>query len=285
MFTGGKKNMKKILGLISAALLMVTMSGCGAATTGDSTASADNSASSDAVWSKDSGKIVIGLDDEFPPMGFRDENNNIVGFDIDLARACAEKMGVEAEFQVIDWDSKEMDLSTGKIDLIWNGFSITEDRLNTMEFTKPYLNNKQIILVKNGSDIKTKADLEGKNVGVQTGSSALDAIAEDEISNKFASMPTYDTNVLAFNDLEIGRVDAVVADEIVARYYLATNDNDFTILDDDFGEEQYGIAAAKGNTELISELQNALDECNEDGTAEEIPTQWFGENIVVSNAE
>jgi polar amino acid transport system substrate-binding protein len=285
MFTGGKKNMKKILGLISAALLMVTMSGCGAATTGDSTASADNSASSDAVWSKDSGKIVIGLDDEFPPMGFRDENNNIVGFDIDLARACAEKMGVEAEFQVIDWDSKEMDLSTGKIDLIWNGFSITEDRLNTMEFTKPYLNNKQIILVKNGSDIKTKADLEGKNVGVQTGSSALDAIAEDEISNKFASMPTYDTNVLAFNDLEIGRVDAVVADEIVARYYLATNDNDFTILDDDFGEEQYGIAAAKGNTELISELQNALDECNEDGTAEEISTQWFGENIVVSNAE
>ncbi len=279
--------MKKILGLISAALLMVTMSGCGAATTGDSSASADNnsSASSDALWSKDSGKIVIGLDDEFPPMGFRDENNNIVGFDIDLAKACAEKMGVEAEFQVIDWDSKEMDLSTGKIDLIWNGFTITDDRLNTMEFTKPYLNNKQIILVKNGSDIKTKADLEGKNVGVQTGSSALDAIAEDEISNKFASMPTYDTNVLAFNDLEIGRVDAVVADEIVARYYLSTNDNDFTILDEDFGEEQYGIAAAKGNTELITELQNALDECNEDGTAEEISTQWFGENIIVSNAE
>jgi polar amino acid transport system substrate-binding protein len=281
--------MKKILSLVTATMLMFAMSGCGSASV--NTETADNSAEdttavqSSATWSKDSGKIVIGLDDEFPPMGFRDENNNIVGFDIDLANACAEKMGVDAEFQVIDWDSKEMDLSTGKIDLIWNGFSITDDRLESMEFTKPYLNNKQIILVKNDSDIKTKADLAGKTVGAQTGSSALDAINADEISKEFASMPTYDTNVLAFSDLEIGRVDAVVADEIVARYYLATNDNDFTILDDDFGEEQYGIAAAKGNTELIDEVQKALDECNEDGTAEDISTKWFGENIVVSNAE
>lgn len=284
--------MKKIPGLLMAACLMFSLGGCGGQTPAESNDALQDEAGTsvqttetNAVWSKDSGKIVIGLDDEFPPMGFRDENNEIVGFDIDLANKCAEKMGVAAEFKTIDWDSKEMDLSTGKIDLIWNGFTITDERLAAMEFTKPYLDNRQIIIVKGGSDIKAKSDLEGKTVGAQAGSSALDAIDADEISQKFADLPTYETNVLAFNDLEIGRIDAVVADEIVARYYLAENDKDFVILDDDFGSEQYGIAAAKGNTELISELQAALDECSEDGSAAEISNKWFGEDIVLNNAQ
>ena len=98
-------------------------------------------------------------------MGFRDDKNELVGFDIDLAKAAAEKMGCKIEFQPIDWDSKEMELNTGKISLIWNGFTITDDRLASMEFTKPYLNNRQIIVVKDGSDIKSKNDLVGKNVG------------------------------------------------------------------------------------------------------------------------
>lgn len=153
-----------------------------------------------------------------------------------------------------------------------------------MEFTKPYLNNRQIIVVKDGSDIKSKNDLVGKNVGVQKGSSAVDAINADEIHNQFASNPTYETNVLAFTDLEIGRVDAVVVDEIVARYYLAQNpDKKFKVLDDSFGTEQYGIAAKKGNTELINKLQTALNELSADGTAAEISNKWFGEDIVVNN--
>lgn len=263
--------MKKLLSIILSATMLLGVVGCGSASN-----NADTSASTD--------KIIVGLDDQFPPMGFRDEKNELVGFDIDLAKAAAEKMGCKIEFQPIDWDSKEMELNTGKISLIWNGFTITDDRLASMEFTKPYLNNRQIIVVKDGSDIKSKNDLVGKNVGVQKGSSAVDAINADEIHNQFASNPTYETNVLAFTDLEIGRVDAVVVDEIVARYYLAQNpDKKFKVLDDSFGTEQYGIAAKKGNTELINKLQTALNELSADGTAAEISNKWFGEDIVVNN--
>ena len=232
----------------------------------------------------DSGKFILGLDATFKPMGYTDENDEIVGFDIDLAKAAGEKMGVDVEFQPIDWDSKVLELNSGKIDLIWNGFSITDERKETMDFTQPYLDNKMIIIVNEGSDIKTKADLAGKNVGIQAGSSAVDAVEKDDIHNEFASMPTYDTNVLALSDLEVGRVDAVVADQVVARYYLAQNqDKKFVILDDDFGSEVYGIAAKKGNTELVDKLQTALDELSEDGTSAVISKKWFGEDIVVHN--
>lgn len=262
--------MKKFLSILLASAMLIGVVGCG----NSQDATADSNDSSE--------KIIVGLDDQFPPMGFRDENNEIVGFDIDLAKAAAEKMGVEVEFQPIDWDSKELEIETGKIDLIWNGFSINDERLETFEFTKPYLNNRQIIIVPDGSTIAAKADLAGKNVGIQKGSSAVDAVMADPINTEFASMPEYETNVLAFEDLKIGRVDAVVADEIVAKYYIAENPNaKLVALDDSFGSEQYGIAAKKGNTELISKLQTALDECNADGTAAKISTDWFGEDIVV----
>jgi polar amino acid transport system substrate-binding protein len=274
--------MKKVLTIVSAAMLALVMGGCGANTATNTTADATNES---AETSASGDTIVIGLDDEFPPMGFRDDKNELVGFDIDLAKACAEKMGVNADFQVIDWDSKEMDLETGKIDLIWNGFTITDDRLESMEFTKPYLDNNQVIVVKKDGDITKKSDLSGKVVGVQTGSSALDAIAKDPVSNEFSEMPTYDTNVLALNDLKIGRVDAVVMDEVVARYNIENGFEDYVVLDDNFGSEEYGVAAKKGNTELIEKVQDAIDRCVEDGTAEKISTEWFGENIVVNNAE
>ena len=235
--------MKKLLSIILSATMLLGVVVCGSASN-----NADTSASTD--------KIIVGLDDQFPPMGFRDDKNELVGFE----------------------------LNTGKISLIWNGFTITDDRLASMEFTKPYLNNRQIIVVKDGSDIKSKADLVGKNVGVQKGSSAVDAINADEIHNQFASNPTYETNVLAFTDLETGRIDAVVADEIVAKYYTAQNpDKNLKVLDDDFGTENYGIAAKKGNTELIDKLQTALNELSADGTAAEISNKWFGEDIVVNN--
>lgn len=275
--------MKKFLSVLLAMSLGFAVVGCGTASNNDNSSSeATSEASADSTTTGD--KIIVGLDDQFPPMGFRDENNEIVGFDIDLAKAAGEKMGVDVEFQPIDWDSKELELNSGKIDLIWNGFSITDERKETMEFTQPYLDNKMIIIVNEGSDIKTKADLAGKNVGIQAGSSAVDAVEKDDIHNEFASMPTYDTNVLALSDLEVGRVDAVVADQVVARYYLAQNqDKKFVILDDDFGSEVYGIAAKRGNTELVDKLQTALDELSEDGTSAEISKKWFGEDIVVHN--
>lgn len=276
--------MKKFISVLLAMSLGFTMVGCGGgAAEGDSSEPATD-ANVDAADIAGSDKIVIGLDDSFPPMGYRDENNELVGFDIDLAKAAAEKMGVEVEFQPIDWDSKELELNSDKIQLIWNGFSITDERLAAMEFTKPYLNNRMLIVVPEGSDIKAKTDLAGKNVGVQDGSSAVDAIESDEIHTQFASMPTYDTNLLALADLEIGRVDAVVIDEVVVKDYISKNtDKKFVLLDDDFGSEEYGIAAKKGNTDLIDKLQTALDELSADGTAAEISEKWFGEDIVVKN--
>ena len=265
--------MKKLLSILMASALLLTGCGGNAATgNGSANQSETNTASTD--------KIVVGLDDEFPPMGFRDEKNEIVGFDIDLAKAAAEKMGCEVEFQPIDWDSKELELESGNIDFIWNGLTITDERAAAMEFTKPYLKNKQIILVKNGSDITKKEDLEGKTIGVQAGSSAKDAVEADEIFSKLGEVSEYDTNILAFQDLNIGRVDAVVADEIVARYQLRQSMDGIKIIENgDFGDEVYGVAAKKGNTELVAKLQSALDELSKDGTAAEISTKWFGEDI------
>lgn len=280
--------MKKILSLMLATALLTGIVGCGggaAATGGDASEgttaeAAGNETAGTTGETFDGDKIVIGLDDSFPPMGFRDEQNELVGFDIDLAKAAGEKMGVEVEFQPIDWDTKELELDSGSIDLIWNGFTMTDERIESMEFTNPYLKNTQIILVQQDSPIQSKADLAGKTVGLQDGSSALDAVEADEMAASLGELVKYDTNVLAFQDLAIGRVDAVVADEIVVKYYLANNENNFRIIEDgNFGDELYGIAAKKGNTALISSLQEALDELSAEGKAAEISEKWFGEDI------
>ena len=122
---------------------------------------------------KAAGKYIDGLDDSYPPMGYRDEKNEIVGFDIDLAREVASRLGVEVEFQPIDWDSKELELNSGKIDCIWNGMTITDERMENMFFAKPYIANQQIIIVPAASGITSVAQLEGKVIGLQKGSSSL----------------------------------------------------------------------------------------------------------------
>lgn len=169
---------------------------------------------------KDKGYFILGLDDTFPPMGFLDEDNEIKGYDIDLAKEVAKRMGVELKIQPIDWDSKEMELNTGKIDCIWNGMTITEKRLEEMYFTKPYIKNTQIIIVAEDSGISKKADLKDKVVGLQKGSSALDAVSADPIKDELASISEYAQNVDVFNDLKAGRIDAMVVDEVVGRYII-----------------------------------------------------------------
>jgi ABC-type amino acid transport substrate-binding protein len=175
-------------------------------------------ASLDNILSK--GKFIVGLDVGFKPMGFYDDAGNIVGFDIDLAKEIGVRLGVEVVFQPIDWASKEMELNGGKIDAIWNGMSVLPARVEEMNVSKPYLANRMIIIVKDGSGLKAKADLEGKNVGVQKGSSALDAINADEIHSKFAIV-NYEDNPSAFLDLQSGRIDALVVDEVVGRNLIA----------------------------------------------------------------
>nr|MDD6334969.1 transporter substrate-binding domain-containing protein [bacterium] len=170
---------------------------------------------------KNKGKLVMGLDDKFPPMGFRDEENNIVGFDIDLATEVCKRMGVELVLQTIDWKSKEMELNAGKIDCAWNGLTITDQRVAAMYIPKPYIANKQVIVVADNSGITTIDDLKGKVVGLQSGSSALDALEAHPIRGEVKEVVEYDENVTAYSDLKIGRIDAFVVDVIVADYLLS----------------------------------------------------------------
>lgn len=226
-------------------------------------------------------ELVIGIDDKFAPMGFRDEKNEIVGFDIDYAAAAAEKMGRKVTFQPIDWKAKESELNSGRIDLIWNGYTITDERKEKVLFTKPYLANAQVVVVPSDSPINALTDLEGKEVGLQSLSSAADALNANPVKDKIKNISEYPDNVLALTDLKTGRLDAVVIDEIVIKYYMSKEQNAYKILDESLAPEEYGIGVKKGNDKLLEELQKALDEMNEDGTAAKISEKWFGENKVL----
>ncbi|MGM9928513.1 MAG: amino acid ABC transporter substrate-binding protein [Bacillus sp. (in: firmicutes)] len=227
-------------------------------------------------------KLVIGIDDTFAPMGFRDENNEIVGFDIDMATAAAEKMGKELEFQPIDWSTKESELNSGRIDLIWNGYTITDERKEKVLFTEPYLENHQVIVTLKDSKISSIDDLAGKTVGLQALSSAGDALNAHPIQADIKTLTEYKTNVLALNDLKIGRLDAVVIDEVVIDYYMSKETDTYKILDESLAPEQYGVGVKKENEELLNALQKALDEMKEDGTSAEISEKWFGADKVLN---
>lgn len=229
----------------------------------------------------DGEKLVIGIDDKFAPMGFRDDKNEIVGFDIDYAKAAAEKMGVTVEFQPIDWKTKESELNSGRIDLIWNGYTITDERKEKVLFTKPYLKNAQVVVTLADSNLTKLDDLSGKIVGLQSLSSASDALNANPIQSKIKTVTEFADNVLALSDLKIGRVDAVVIDEVVIKYYMSKEEGTFKLLEESLAPEEYGVGVKKGNEALLEKLQKALDEMNQDGTATEISNKWFGEDKVL----
>ena len=225
--------------------------------------------------------IVVGLDDHFPPMGFRDEKNEIVGFDIDLAKEAAKRLGVQVTFKPIDWSAKEAELKGKRIDVLWNGLTITEERKANILFTKPYLENRQIIVVTEKSPIKTKAELKGKVLGVQDGSSAVDAVQKDATTAKaIKELKKFSDNVTVLMDLSAGRLDAIVVDEVVGRYYTAKKPGEYRVLEDNFGTEDYGIGMRKDDAELMGKIQKAMDDMKADGTAATISTKWFGKDIV-----
>ena len=227
--------------------------------------------------------LIIGVDDTFAPMGFLDENNELVGFDIDLARAAGERLGVEVEFQVINWDMKEQELNQGNVDLIWNGYTITDERREQVNFTDPYLDNEQVVLTMADSGITSLEDLSGKVVAAQINSSAVEALdAHPEISDTFADRPVFDTNDMAIMDMEAGRSDAVVADKVLLDYVIARKDDpsQYMILGEGFGSEEYAVGVRKDDTVLLAALNQVLDEMKADGTAAEISEKWFGADIV-----
>lgn len=237
--------------------------------------------SSNNSASKDDKTLVIGVDDSFAPMGFRDKDNNIVGFDIDYAKAAAKEMGYKVKIQPIEWKTKESELSSGRIDLIWNGYTITDERKKKVNFTKPYLKNAQVVATLADSKVSKLNDLNGKVVGIQSQSSAADALNANAIKSKLKNISEYSDNVMALNDLKNGRTDAVVIDEVVIDYYMSKEKGTFKILDESLAPEEYGVGVKKGNDELLNKLQKALDKMNEDGKAAEISKKWFGENKVL----
>ena len=226
-------------------------------------------------------ELVIGIDDKFAPLGFRDDKNEIVGFDIDMAKAAAKEMGVEVTFQPIDWSTKESELASGRIDLIWNGYTITKERQEKVLFTKPYLKNAQVIVTLKDSNLTTFNDLTDKKMGVQAQSSALEAFNASDISKKVKNVSEFKDNVLALNDLKAKRVDAVVIDEVVMDYYMTQQKDTFKVMDETLAPEEYGVGIKKGNEALQTKLQKALDAMMKDGTSAEISKKWFGENKVI----
>nr|WP_281413981.1 amino acid ABC transporter substrate-binding protein [Clostridium polyendosporum] len=228
-------------------------------------------------------KLVLGFDDTFVPMGFKDDKGEIVGFDIDLAKEVSKRIDKEITFQSIDWSMKESELNSGKIDLIWNGYTITKEREEKVNFTRPYLDNRQVIITLADSKINSKADLKGMKIGAQNQSSAVDAInKEAELLKSFkdGKVYTFETNNEALMDLEAKRIDAVVADEILARYYISKKGADkYKILKDDFGSEAYGVGVRKSDKDLLEKINKAFDDMKKDGTAKEISENWFGQDI------
>lgn len=256
--------------LVTALLIVATLlSGC-----------SNNKTDVSVMPKEEKTTFIMGLDDTFAPMGFRDEKGQLVGFDIDLANKVSEKLGVNIEFQPIDWSMKEIELNSGNIDFIWNGYTVTAERKEKVAFSKSYLKNSQIIVVMDDSEVVSKDDLEGKNIAVQSESSALDAInKEPNFVASVNELIEFSTNNEAFMDLEAGRSEALVVDEVLARYYMKQKGQDsYKVLNENFGDEEYAIGLRKDDTELLKKINAVLDEMKSDGTYDEIYSKWFSEN-------
>ena len=277
--------MKKFIAIFMGTMLLGTfLTACsgGSASGSTDSASASGTYSTTLADVQEKGELIIGLDDTFAPMGFRDEAGNLVGFDIDLANAVCEQLGVTATFKPIDWDSKELALSSGTIDCVWNGMSITPERQEQMSLSQAYLNNKIVIMTKEGVTVNSKEDLADYQIGIQAGSAALEAVKADDIYNSIqgnlTEYPTYDEVIL---DMQAGRLDCMIIDEVYGGYKNAKMDQAFSVSDVDFGDDLYAIGFRKSDTELTQAVNDALNALIEDGTAAQISNEWFGADIVV----
>lgn len=280
-----KSVLVKVMLLLMVSVLLLCA--CGNNDARDATSNSDaskiageNSQTSEKANDSDTkSALIMGLDDTFAPMGFRDEKGELVGFDIDLANEVSKRIKREIRFQPIDWSMKENELEAGNIDLIWNGYTITPAREEKVAFSTPYLENQQIIVTMN-ENIKSKADLKDKVVSVQAESSALEAVnKEQDVVTTFKELVEFPTNIEAFNDLEAGRTDALVVDEVNARYYMKNqSEKEYYVLDDHFGTEEYAIGMRKDDTQLIESINNALADMENDGTYDLIYSTWFSNN-------
>ena len=272
--------LRRIAAMLLAGVMAVSLVGCGGSSSGKS----DDKGSVATGSAVDSGsgertKLTVGFDAEFPPYGFKD-GDTYSGFDLDLAQAVCDYYGWELVKQPIDWDSKDMELSSGTIDCIWNGFTIN-GREDDYTWSEPYIDNSQVVVVKKDAGIASMDDLSGKIMDVQADSSALAALEGEDatdvgkkVSGSLGQLIQVSNYNTAFMDLESGAVDAIAMDVGVANYEIANRDDGYVILDEEISSEQYGIGFNKGNTELRDQVQEALDALVADGSIEKIITKW-----------
>jgi len=268
--------LKRIIVVFTCILIAALFFACGKQD------SADGSQDSSLTTIMNAKKLVMGLDDSFPPMGFRSESNEIVGYDVDLAKEVARRMGVELVLQPIDWAAKEQELNTKQIDCIWNGFTITEERKNNVLFTPPYLRNAQVIVVKQNSPVQTLADLSGKTVGTQAGSASIEAIdAAQEFKESLREIITYKDFLTALMDLNVDGIDAVVIDLVVANDNINRSGQAFRIIGESLGDEEFGVGFRKNDKALADKVWSILLDMAGDGTVARIATQWLGADISI----
>lgn len=267
---------KKLLMLVSAVFALCLVFGLAACSGGDS----DKSESGD---SGERTKLVVGFDQDFPPYGYRGDDGQFTGFDLDLAAEVCDRMGWEVEYMPINWDAKDLELESGAIDCIWNGFTI-EGREDAYTFTDPYMDNSQIVVVKSDSGIESLDDLADKTVMAQVDSAAYYLLVDEgeqaELAGTFKNLQTVSDYNSAFLELESGTVDAVAMDLPVAKFQIVGKEKMFTVLDDDpLSSEHYGVGFLLGNTELRDQIQATLKEMVADGTVEEIAKKYEDQGI------
>lgn len=253
--------MKKVIAMLATVILLMT--GCG-------------------VESDSRETIIVGFDES--PLGYRDEHGEIVGFEIDLAREAINRAGAKAEFKIIHWNEKEEELNSGNIDMIWNGMDITPERQEIMLFSKPYMDNRRVIVVPKGNpqDIVSEGDFEGKNIGVKAGTTAEFYFESDEIlKSRLKSLKTYDGDENVFLALERGEIDAVVCDEMLGRFEVIKKGRNFEVLNVTVGKtNEYGIGFRKDDVRLRDRIQAAFDSMVTDGTAKKISEKWFQADLI-----
>ena len=270
--------MKKIKLLITLLISILIISGC--ASGGKDKPRKDNW----EAFEKDK-KVVIGFDNTFVPMGFQDKSGKNVGFDIDLANSVFEKYGIKVEWQAINWDLKETELKNGNIDLIWNGYSKTKERESVVQFTKQYMINEQVVVVKKSKKIKNISELKDKVLGAQNGSSGYDTFNEkpEVLKNivKRNDATQYESFNEALIDLENDRIDALLIDKVYANYYLKQQNKlqDFDILNAGFDSEAFAVGARKADVTLVNKVNEAFSKLYEEGKFQEISNKWFGEDV------
>lgn len=270
--------MKKIVSMLLVGAMALGLFACGSSSSSDT--SSDSAASGAQATEGERTQFVVGFDAEFPPFGYIDDNGDYVGFDLDLAQEVADRNGWELVRQPINWDSKDMELDSGTIDCIWNGFTYT-GREDLYTWTAPYIDSNIMVVVKADSDIKTIEDLAGKRVAVQADSSGYYGIAGDEASDKnkewvasFELLEQVSDYNMAFESLKAGTYDAVVVDILTGNTHMFKDEGLFRMLDEDVVIEQCAVGFKLGNEELRDIVEKTLFEMLDDGTIEKYVNQY-----------